>query len=85
MLFLSLIHALTWSNGFCVEIGKRGGLVGKGKGPWQNNVVLIKKQFNPHIQFLSLVRLTFQHVHNNLTQILSNKSTIYVLMSYHSK
>ena len=36
---LSLIHALTWSNGFCVEIGKRGGLVGKGKGPWQNNVV----------------------------------------------
>ena len=33
MIFLNLINALTWSNGFYVERGKRGGLVGKGKGP----------------------------------------------------
>ena len=30
--FQGLINALTWSNGFCVERGKRGGLVGR-QGP----------------------------------------------------
>ena len=39
--FQGLINALTWSNGFCGERGKRGGMVGKGKGPWQRNVVII--------------------------------------------
>jgi hypothetical protein len=38
--FLGLINALTWSNGFCVERGKRGGPVGEGKGPWHRNAIL---------------------------------------------
>ena len=40
--FKSLINALTWSNGFCVERGKRSGLVEKNKGPWYENVVNLK-------------------------------------------
>ena len=36
-----LINALTWSNEFCGEVGKRGGMVGKGKGPCQRNAILI--------------------------------------------
>jgi hypothetical protein len=39
--FQSLLNALTWSNGFCGERGKRGGMVGKGNGPWQRNAVII--------------------------------------------
>ena len=39
--FQGLIIAQSWSNEFCVERGKRGGLVGKGKGPWQRNAVKI--------------------------------------------
>ena len=39
--FQDLINALTWTNGFCNERGTRGGIVGKGKGPWQNNAVII--------------------------------------------
>ena len=39
-IFQGLINALTWSNGFCDERGKRGGMVGKGRGPWQRNVVI---------------------------------------------
>jgi hypothetical protein len=35
--FSRLINALTWSNEFCSERGKRGGMGGKGKGPWQRN------------------------------------------------
>jgi hypothetical protein len=27
--------------GFCSVRGKRGGLVGKGKGPWQRNAIII--------------------------------------------
>ena len=38
--FQGLINALTWSNGFCGERGKRGGMVGKGRVPWQRNVVI---------------------------------------------
>ena len=37
-----LINALTRSNGFCGDGGKRGGMIGEGKGPWQSNAVLIK-------------------------------------------
>ena len=33
--FQGLINAPTWSNKFCGERGKRGGMVGKGRGPWQ--------------------------------------------------
>ena len=32
--FQCLINVLTWFNMFCGERGKRGGMVGKGKGPW---------------------------------------------------
>jgi hypothetical protein len=32
---------MSWSNGFCSERGKRGGMVGKGRGPWHRNVVII--------------------------------------------
>jgi hypothetical protein len=39
--FQCLINALTWSNGLCGERGTSGGLVGKGKGPWQKSVVII--------------------------------------------
>jgi len=39
--FQGLIIALTWSNGFCCERGKRGGMVGKGRCPWQRNALLI--------------------------------------------
>ena len=39
--FQGLINALTWSNGFCDERGKRGGMVEKGKGPWQRDAVII--------------------------------------------
>jgi hypothetical protein len=35
------IYALSWSIGFYGERGKRGGLVGKGRGPWQTNAVKI--------------------------------------------
>ena len=30
---------------FCAERGKRGGLKGKGKGPWQRNIVLKKTNY----------------------------------------
>jgi hypothetical protein len=40
-IFQGKINALTWSNGFCCDRGKRGGLVGKGGGPWQRNAILI--------------------------------------------
>jgi hypothetical protein len=36
-----LINALTWSTGFCGERGKRGGMVGKNRGPWQRNVAIV--------------------------------------------
>ena len=39
--FQGLINALTWSNRFCSERGKRGGLVGKSKGSWHRNAVII--------------------------------------------
>jgi len=39
--FQGLIIALTWSNGFCDERGKKGGMVGKGKGPWQKKYLII--------------------------------------------
>jgi len=32
---------MSWSNGFCSERGKRGGMVGKGRGPWHRNLVII--------------------------------------------
>ena len=31
---------MTSSNGSCGEIGKRGALVEKGKGPWQRNIFI---------------------------------------------
>ena len=37
-----LHYPLTWSNGFCDGRGKRGGMVEKGRGLWQKNVVIIK-------------------------------------------
>ena len=40
--YLSVINALTWSNGFFIKRGQRGGLVGKAKGPWQKNAFLNK-------------------------------------------
>ena len=39
--FQGLINALTWSNGFCSERGKRGGLVRKDMVSWQWNSVVI--------------------------------------------
>ena len=33
-IFQGIINVLTRSNMFCSERGKRGGLVGEGKGPW---------------------------------------------------
>ncbi len=39
--FQSLINALTWSNMFYIERGKRGGPIGEGKGPWQRNAILV--------------------------------------------
>ena len=39
--FQGLINALTWSNMFWGERGKRGDMVGKGKGPWQRNAAII--------------------------------------------
>ena len=39
--FQCLINALTWSIWFCGERGKRGGMVGKNKGPWQRNAIII--------------------------------------------
>ena len=44
VIFKGPINALTWSNGFCGERGKRGGLVGEGKGPWQINAIFNKKR-----------------------------------------
>ena len=35
--FQCLVNAMTWSNKFCGERGKRGGMVGKGRGSWQRN------------------------------------------------
>ena len=35
--FQDLVNALTWSNGFCSERGKRSGMVGKARGPWGEN------------------------------------------------
>jgi hypothetical protein len=40
-IFEGLHYPLTWSNKFCGGRGKRGGLVEKGKGPWQKNVVIM--------------------------------------------
>jgi hypothetical protein len=37
--FRGLTNALTWSNKFCGERGKRGCPLGEGKGPWQRNDV----------------------------------------------
>jgi hypothetical protein len=39
--FSRLINTLTWSNEFCNEGGKRGGMGGKGKGPWQRNDMIV--------------------------------------------
>ena len=40
-MFQGLTNSLTWSNGFCGERGKRGGMLRKGKGPWPRNAVII--------------------------------------------
>ena len=37
-----LHNPLTWSTGVCGERGKRGGMVEKGRSPWQRNVVITK-------------------------------------------
>jgi hypothetical protein len=59
--FQGLIIALTWSNGFCGERGKKGGMVGKGKGPWQKkisyNKFLIIINLGLSIQLLPLCAL----------------------------
>jgi hypothetical protein len=39
--FQGSINALTWSNGFCGERGKTDDMVGKARGPWQRNVVIV--------------------------------------------
>ena len=39
--FQGLINAMTWSNMLCGERGKRDGMLGKGKGPWQRNAIII--------------------------------------------
>ena len=39
-------------TGFDVQRGKRGGLVGKGKGPCQRNDVSIKKKLEHFLSFI---------------------------------
>ena len=41
-IFEGLINTMTWSNMFCGDKGKKGGMVGKGKGPWYRNAVIIR-------------------------------------------
>ena len=71
-IFLNLINALTWISWLCVERGKRGGLVGKGKGhaiemlfPLKENWIFLK----PCTQLFSLSKAHF------LASIWSNKSS----------
>ena len=72
--FRGKINALTWSNGFCSERGKKGGLVGKGRGPWQRNAVIIifnEIYFGGFIQFFPLGKAHKAHF---LASIWCNKS-----------
>ena len=50
--FQGPLNTLSWSNGFCGERGKRGGLVGKGKGPI--NIFLMKFFWDLYMQLFPL-------------------------------
>jgi hypothetical protein len=59
--FLGLTTALTWSNGFFVERGKRGGPVGE--GPWQRNAILVIFLIN--LLFICLNHITARETYHS--------------------